>query len=77
MYAKLPSRRPGCEYIAGAAPGVITTPDFEESNLMYNINGYMYGNLPGLSMADGSQVRWFAAATLAQRRVTVFDLQPP
>ncbi|XP_075719753.1 ceruloplasmin-like [Rhinoderma darwinii] len=33
--------------------------DFEESNTMHSINGYMYGNLPGLSMCDNSQVTWY------------------
>ncbi|MER3554468.1 MAG: copper oxidase [Meiothermus sp.] len=33
---------------------------FEESNLMHSINGYVYGNLPGLEMAVGERVRWYA-----------------
>jgi hephaestin len=33
--------------------------DFIESNLMHNINGYVYGNLPGLTMNLGSRVRWY------------------
>ncbi len=33
--------------------------DFIESNLMHNINGYVYGNLPGLTMNLGSHVRWY------------------
>jgi manganese oxidase len=37
-------------------------PDFEgfqESNLMHGINGYVFGNLPGLDMATGQRVRWY------------------
>ncbi|KAI5629257.1 hephaestin-like protein 1 isoform X1, partial [Silurus asotus] len=31
---------------------------FQESNKMHAVNGYMYGNLPGLEMCKGEQVRW-------------------
>jgi FtsP/CotA-like multicopper oxidase with cupredoxin domain len=33
--------------------------DFVESNLMHTINGYVYGNLPGLTMNRGERVRWY------------------
>ncbi|XP_039096968.1 ceruloplasmin-like [Hyaena hyaena] len=33
-------------------------PDFQESNQMYSINGYMYGNLPGLDMCLGDNISW-------------------
>ena len=32
---------------------------FIESNLMHSINGYVYGNLPGLDMKKGEMVRWY------------------
>jgi manganese oxidase len=32
---------------------------FEESNLMHSINGYVYGDLPGLTMKQGENVRWY------------------
>jgi hephaestin len=32
---------------------------FIESNLMHGINGYVYGNLPGLDMKTGDKVRWY------------------
>ncbi|XP_030648847.1 hephaestin-like protein 1 [Chanos chanos] len=32
--------------------------DFMESNKMHAVNGYMYGNLPGLEMCVGDLVRW-------------------
>ncbi|OPJ75537.1 ceruloplasmin [Patagioenas fasciata monilis] len=32
--------------------------DFQESNKMHSINGYMYGNQPGLRMCKGSVVSW-------------------
>jgi hephaestin len=33
--------------------------DFQESNLMHSINGYVFGNLPGLEMKKGEMVRWY------------------
>jgi len=32
---------------------------FGESNLMHSINGYVYGNIPGLDMRKGQKVRWY------------------
>jgi hephaestin len=42
-------------------PGSVDPEDeeFGESNLMHNINGYVYGNLPGLTMNLNSRVRWY------------------
>lgn len=34
-------------------------PEFQESNLMHSVNGYVYGNLPGLTMKSGERVRWY------------------
>lgn len=36
--------------------------DFQESNLMHSINGYVYGNLPGLTARLGERVRWYLMA---------------
>jgi len=36
--------------------------DFVEGNLMHAINGYVYGNLPGLNMKLGEKVRWHLIA---------------
>lgn len=33
--------------------------EFIESNLMHGVNGYVYGNLPGLTMRVGQRVRWY------------------
>ncbi len=33
--------------------------EFIESNLMHSINGYVFGNLPGLDMKLGEKVRWY------------------
>ena len=36
-----------------------TDPEFISSNLMSTINGYIYGNLPGLVMSNGDRVAWY------------------
>ncbi|XP_068960541.1 ceruloplasmin-like [Petaurus breviceps papuanus] len=33
-------------------------PDFQESNRMASVNGYMFGNLPGLDMCLGDNISW-------------------
>uniref|UniRef100_A0A6I8PKZ5 ferroxidase n=1 Tax=Ornithorhynchus anatinus TaxID=9258 RepID=A0A6I8PKZ5_ORNAN len=33
--------------------------DFQKSNKMYSMNGYMFGNLPGLSMCAEDKVKWY------------------
>ena len=35
---------------------------FEESNLMHAINGYVYANIPNLTMTKGEKVRWYLVA---------------
>jgi manganese oxidase len=37
-------------------------PEFEESNLMHAINGFVYGNLPGLNVKLGEKIRWYTLA---------------
>ena len=37
----------------------VTDADFQESNMRHAINGYMYGNLPGLVMKANTHVRWY------------------
>ncbi|XP_036392053.1 hephaestin-like protein 1a [Megalops cyprinoides] len=32
--------------------------EFQESNKMHAVNGFMYGNLPGLELCDGERVSW-------------------
>lgn len=33
--------------------------DFQESNKMHSMNGFMYGNLPGLNMCLGESIVWY------------------
>ena len=42
------------------APDTVDTEDedFGESNLMHSINGYVYGNQPGLAVPAGKKTRW-------------------
>jgi FtsP/CotA-like multicopper oxidase with cupredoxin domain len=42
-------------------PGLVKKDDeeFEESNLMHTINGYVYGNMPRPTMHKGERVRWY------------------
>lgn len=44
------------------AAGKTGDEDFEESNLMHSLNGYVYHNLPGLTMKQGENVRWYQLA---------------
>lgn len=36
--------------------------EFQESNRMHAMNGYVYGTLPGLTMKEGKKVRWYQLA---------------
>ena len=51
--------------IAAFAPEARVNMDdeaFMESNLMHSMNGYVYDNLPGLTMQVGDKVRWYQLA---------------
>ena len=49
------------EFCGDPAGVVKDDEDFQESNKMHAINGYFYGNLPGLDMCLGDSVRWHLA----------------
>lgn len=34
-------------------------PDFQESNKMHGINGFVFGNLEGLKMYESEKVDWY------------------
>jgi FtsP/CotA-like multicopper oxidase with cupredoxin domain len=40
-------------------PALLGDPTFVEGNLVHGINGYVRGNLPGLTMKKGQRVRWY------------------
>ena len=44
---------------------------FGESNFMTSLNGFLYGNLPGLTMREGERVRWYLMAS------TNFEVHAP
>ncbi len=58
--------------LALATPPKADDPGFIESNKMHSINGYVYGNLPGLTMKKGDRVRWYVMAM-----GTEFDVHTP
>mmetsp|Transcript_23996 Transcript_23996/g.32863 ORF Transcript_23996/g.32863 Transcript_23996/m.32863 type:complete len:437 (-) Transcript_23996:64-1374(-) len=41
---------------------LLEDPDFRESNEMHSINGYVFGNLPNITIQQDSRVRWYVAA---------------
>ncbi|XP_056131996.1 ceruloplasmin [Lampris incognitus] len=45
-------------YITSPATNLKEDEDFIESNKMHGINGFVYGNLPGLSMCQGNKIHW-------------------
>ncbi|CAN9500898.1 unnamed protein product [Ophioblennius macclurei] len=45
-------------YITYPLKGLKEDEDFIESNKMHGINGFLYGNLPGLSMCQGNKIHW-------------------
>ncbi|XP_067452389.1 ceruloplasmin [Thunnus thynnus] len=45
-------------YITSPARDLKEDEDFIESNKMHGINGFLYGNLPGLSMCQGNKIHW-------------------
>lgn len=47
--------RPRAQFIAGEA----VDAGFTASNIRDGINGYLFGNLPGLTMRQGDNVRWY------------------
>jgi len=45
-----------------ASPPAADDDEYIESNKMNSINGYVFGNLPGLTMKKGERVRWYVMA---------------
>lgn len=52
--------------------------DFYESNMMHGINGYLYGNLPGLNMCVDDRVAWhvFSVGSEVDVHTVYFHGQP-
>ncbi|KAK7889548.1 hypothetical protein WMY93_025108 [Mugilogobius chulae] len=49
-------------YITTPAKGLKEDEGFIESNKMHAINGFVFGNLPGLSMCQGNRILWHLMA---------------
>uniref|UniRef100_A0A8C7XH81 ferroxidase n=1 Tax=Oryzias sinensis TaxID=183150 RepID=A0A8C7XH81_9TELE len=47
------------KFVSNPTEGLKDDPNFIESNKMHAINGFMYGNLPGLNMCQGNRVNWY------------------
>lgn len=47
---------------APQAKTLIDDEEFQESNLMHAMNGYVYDNLPGLKMKTAENIRWYQLA---------------
>ncbi|HEX4038485.1 MAG TPA: multicopper oxidase domain-containing protein [Acidobacteriaceae bacterium] len=45
---------------AGGMAGTIAGSGFVDSNIKWSINGYIYGNMPMMTMNKGDHVRWYA-----------------
>jgi hephaestin len=46
-------------FAEGGGPPPGDEEDFEESNLMHSINGFVYGNGPMFTMRNAQRVRWY------------------
>ena len=41
--------------------GTIVGTGFVDTNIKWSINGYIYGNMPLMTMKQGDRVRWYVA----------------
>jgi hephaestin len=46
---------------ANGIVGTIATTGFAATNIKWSINGYIYGNMPMMTMKKGDRVRWYVA----------------
>jgi len=45
----------------GGMAGTIVGTGFVDTNIKWSINGYIYGNMPMMTMKQGDRVRWYVA----------------
>jgi manganese oxidase len=45
----------------GGMAGTIAGTGFVDTNIKWTINGYIYGNMPLMTMKQGDHVRWYVA----------------
>jgi hephaestin len=41
------------------SPDAELSDDFVETNLKHSVNGYLYGNMPMITMHKGQRIRWY------------------
>jgi hephaestin len=46
---------------AGGMAGTIAGTGFVDTNIKWSINGYIFGNMPMMTMKQGDRVRWYVA----------------
>ena len=46
---------------SGGMAGTVAGTGFLETNVKWSINGYIYGNMPMMTMKTGDRVRWYVA----------------
>ena len=54
------------------ADSLVKTPEFEQSNFFDSMNGFIWGNMPMLTVEQGERVRWYVMAS-----TTEFDFHTP
>jgi FtsP/CotA-like multicopper oxidase with cupredoxin domain len=55
------NRREGIPFTVGGMAGTVAGSGFIDSNVKWTINGYIYGNMPMMTMKKGDHVRWYVA----------------
>lgn len=48
------------------------SPQFQQSNILFSLNGYSFGNMPMIDLKRGEHVRWYILATMS-----TFDFHAP
>ncbi len=55
------NRKESIPFTPGGMAGTIAGTGFIETNVKWSINGYIFGNMPMMTMKKGDHVRWYVA----------------
>lgn len=55
------NRKESSLFTPGGMAGTIVGTGFVDTNVKWSINGYIYGNMPMMTMKQGDRVRWYVA----------------
>jgi hypothetical protein len=55
------NRKDSYPYTPSGMAGTVAGTGFVESNIKWSINGYLFGNMPMMTMKKGDHVRWYVA----------------